>query len=220
MIDFQFPYWGPLLFQAKIDNDFVALLLKKGKSSQKKNNDARKQLAGVIDKEYNFDDWDDWFAPKFDDYINAYVEVLQDYMQGKANPFKNSGPPKNWFLDNLWINYQRALEYNPLHMHSGDLSFVIYLQVPKELKKEAADRAGEHNTSSPGSINFHHGLKMAFSITEFVKFPEVGDLFIFPAWLPHYVHAFKSKVERISVSGNITFTYNKIDMTSKASKFE
>ena len=88
-------------------------------------------------------------------------------------------------------------------MHSGDLSFVIYLQVPKELKKEAADRAGEHNTSSPGSINFHHGLKMAFSITEFVKFPEVGDLFIFPASLQHWVYPFSSDVERISVSGNV-----------------
>ena len=29
------------------------------------------------------------------------------------------------------------------------------------------------------------------------------DLFIFPAWLKHYVAPFKSDVERISVSGNI-----------------
>ena len=33
--------------------------------------------------------------------------------------------------------------------------------------------------------------------------PKTGDAFIFPAWLVHHVHAFKSDVERISVSGNI-----------------
>ena len=29
-------------------------------------------------------------------------------------------------------------------------------------------------------------------------------MWIFPSWLKHYVYPFKSKVERISVSGNIT----------------
>ena len=208
MIEFKFPYFGPLLFQSKIDKDFVTLLLKKGKGSQKESNDARKQLAGVIDNQYNFDDWDDWFAPKFDPYVNAYIDVLQDYMPGKANPFNKSGLPKSWYLDALWINYQRALEYNPIHMHSGDISFVIYLKIPKEIRKEGEVMGPTRNTSYPGTINFMYGHKMKFCLTEFVKLPEVGELFIFPAWLPHYVHAFKSDVERISVSGNITFKYD------------
>ena len=69
---------------------------------------------------------------------------------------------------------------------------------------------GVHNNAGPGTINFDYGVEMSFSINTFYKLPEVGDLFIFPAWLTHYVHAFKSDVERISVSGNIEFKYDNI----------
>ena len=53
------------------------------------------------------------------------------------------------------------------------------------------------------SINYH-----IFQPIRLIRFPEVRDLLIFPAWLTHYVHAFKSDVERISVSGNIKFKYD------------
>ena len=66
--------------------------------------------------------------------------------------------------------------------------------------------AGVHNNDGPGKIVFEHGVDMPFSIGQFNRLPEVGDIIIFPAWLTHYVHAFKSDVERISVSGNINFT--------------
>ena len=41
------------------------------------------------------------------------------------------------------------------------------------------------------------------AITYQSQFPEVGDMYIFPAWLKHYVSPFKSDCTRISVSGNI-----------------
>jgi hypothetical protein len=33
--------------------------------------------------------------------------------------------------------------------------------------------------------------------------PEENDMFIFPAWLKHWVAPYKSDVTRISVSGNV-----------------
>jgi hypothetical protein len=39
----------------------------------------------------------------------------------------------------------------------------------------------------------------------------VGDIYIFPAMLQHWVVPFKSKIERISVSGNLEIT-NKNDL--------
>ena len=105
----------------------------------------------------------------------------------------------------LWINYQQANEYNPPHNHGGDVSFVIYLQVPEEIVKENEEMQGVHRNVGPGMINFSHGEEMPFCINQSSKMPEVGDLFIFPAWLQHHVNAFKSDVERISVSGNLNF---------------
>ena len=34
-------------------------------------------------------------------------------------------------------------------------------------------------------------------------FPEEGDMYIFPAWLKHWVYPFKTDCTRISVSGNV-----------------
>ena len=67
---------------------------------------------------------------------------------------------------------------------------------------------GEHNNPGPGMIVFDYGVQVPFTITRFYKLPEVGDLYIFPAWLSHHVYAFNSDVERISMSGNIKFKYD------------
>ena len=40
-------------------------------------------------------------------------------------------------------------------------------------------------------------------VTYMAHFPEEGDMFIFPAWLKHWVSPYKSDVVRVSVSGNI-----------------
>ena len=185
--------------ETKVEQEFIDILLEKGNKSREKNLDNRKNLAGMIDNEYYYEDYEEWFVPKFTPYIDGYIEGL------RTNWIPKQKPIMEWCTNELWINYQKANEYNPPHNHSGDLSFVIYLQMPVELEKEVKETEDLHNNSGPGTINFTYGQKMPLSINLFNKFPEVGDIFIFPAWLIHYVHAFKSDVERISVSGNISF---------------
>ena len=198
MIQYITPYWGPLVFESQIDKEFVDLLLEKG---QETTLDARKKLAGMIDNEYYYENYYEWFIPKFEIYLNSYVDAAKDYANNTPMERISAG----WHLEKLWINYQKANEYNPPHDHTGDLSFVIYLQVPEEIVKENEETKHEHNNVGPGMINFWIGVDMPFSINRCSKMPSVGDIFIFPAWLPHYVNAFKVDVERISVSGNIRF---------------
>ena len=40
-------------------------------------------------------------------------------------------------------------------------------------------------------------------VTYMSYFPEELDMFIFPAWLKHWVSPFKSDCTRVSVSGNV-----------------
>ena len=196
-MDYKFPYWGPFLMDVEIEDETISLLLEKGKESQKKSNDARKNLAAVINKAYYYDTVE-WFYPLFSPYVNTYVEGVSHY----ARAFKKL--PTGWELYGLWINYQKANEYNPPHHHDGDLSFVIYLQVPEEIMKEN----DVHNNPGPGMIQFLLGPSMPLSVQSVGFMPKVGDIVIFPAWLPHYVNDFKSDVERISVSGNLNFMYH------------
>ena len=107
-------------------------------------------------------------------------------------------------LISSWVNYMTKFESNPLHTHDDDLSFVIFTEVPEILKQEVKDAVGN---TRPGAINFIHTLGMEkYNVNQHTFMPEVGDFFIFPASLHHYVNHFQSDGERISVSGNIKIT--------------
>ena len=108
-----------------------------------------------------------------------------------------------WHMNMAWINFQKKGEYNPPHNHPCDLSFVTFLQVPKEIGLEFESIPDIERGKGPGVLYLDYGEQLPFSVKSFGKLPEKGDLFIFPGWLMHHVHDFKADVERISVSGNI-----------------
>ena len=201
--ELKLPAWGPCLVKTRVEQELVDLLLEKGKESREKNLDYRYKLAGQIENEYYFEEVESWFVPKFSIYLDTYIKRANDHL---GNAFGGKKQPLKINLTSLWINYQQALEYNPPHNHDGDVSFVIYLQVPDEIKKENKEMQGVHNNLGPGVIHFDFpGVQLPFCGTTFSQLPEVGDLFMFPSWLTHHVSSFKTDVERISVSGNINF---------------
>ena len=113
--------WGPCVVKLKTTPEFQNLLLKEGEASSVAANDYQHRLAGIIQKEFKFRDYN-ILLPYVDEFLKMYTQVFEQWKNQK---------------------YQS-------------------------------------------------------------HFPEVGDLFIFPAWLKHYVAPFKADVERISVSGNIS----------------
>ena len=56
----------------------------------------------------------------------------------------------------------------------------------------------------PGGIAWFYGEGNRQCISAVNQLPKSGDLYIFPATLKHWVFPFRSKVERVSVSGNFT----------------
>ena len=91
-------------------------------------------------------------------------------------------------------------------MHSGDLSFVIYLNIPDGIYEENKNFVGK--SAGPGSISFRYGEFNNWAVHLKCFLPKKGDIFIFPAQLAHTVYPFKSAGHRISVSGN--FIYEQI----------
>ena len=223
-IQYQTARWGPLVLQTKIEDDFVDELLEKGLESRhsgKKQLDARRYLAGHIENEFLYENTIEWFDPKIEPYINGYIN-LADQWTG-VNSFKHlirdstvenivkGGHDQKiptdigWHMSMAWINFQKKGEYNPPHNHPCDLSFVAFLQVPKEIGLEFESIPEVEHGKGPGLLYFDYGEQLPFSVKTFGKYPEKGDLFLFPGWLMHHVHDFKSDVERISVSGNVMF---------------
>jgi len=206
--------WGPHITSTMVSSELTNLLIEKGKEVRKPEFDWSHELAGRLKEEYTYEeDWNEWFVPLFHEHIENYVNTLGP---GRSKHIVTNAKNFKWGLTRLWVNYQRAGEYNPPHNHSGDLSFVLYPDIPQEMIDEAEnmDQRGSNKTA-PGSIVFEYGERkfgdfLSFCNTSFSMVPKTGLCIIFPAYLSHHAYAFQSKgVERVSVSGNIKFYWEK-----------
>ena len=185
--------WGPCVIRFKITEKFKKLLLEEAREATK---DYRENLAGQLDKELGYSDESKNKAlPFVSQYLGIYDQMFQQF-RSKAYDKK-----PEYFMSSMWVNFQRQYEFNPPHDHDGCLSFVIYLSIPEKLKKEHAAYKGK--SAGPGGIQFIYGEGGRDCVTYMSHFPEEGDMFIFPAWLKHWVSPYKSDVVRVSVSGNI-----------------
>ena len=97
----------------------------------------------------------------------------------------------------------KAGDFNPIHVHGADYSFVLFVDIPKALQKEQKEFEG--TSAKPGTLMFEYTqqARPRYATTGMAIRPEPGDMYIFPALLQHWVAPFKSKVTRISVSGNL-----------------
>jgi len=202
--------FGPYLIKSTISDEIHKILLdtaykiRKNKKL-KKNNDYRKRLAGNLSEEYS--------------YANALSEnqfnIVKEELTWLASVFtkqskivtgkKLEREPKDIImLEPLWVNFMKQGEWNPAHAHTGEISCVMYLKVPKEIENEnlKSQTSSQSNTPSAGKIEWLYGETITYDNTGFIATPKEKDIYFFPARLKHMVYPFKSKTERISLSVN------------------
>ena len=200
-MNYNFYYWGPFLFKVQISYEEVQKILSYCKKDKKL--DFRQQLAGHINDEYLLNNED--ILPILLPYLEIYLKARHEHMNISFN-----GTIK---MDKAWVNYMKEGEFNPPHVHAGDLSCVLYLNITEDMIKNKENHVA--NSPAPGSVEFRYGENLKNNIYLQNFFPEVGDFYIFPSWLQHYVFPFKSKGERISLSANfyeINFETNLIKL--------
>jgi hypothetical protein len=191
VINYRYYHWGPLLYSAKVTPRRLTKVLNicnKAKDSYAHN------LAGHLKKQLELP------ALKI---LNVLKPYFKSYIQcGEKTKIVTKLPVMT--MERAWVNYMEAGDFNPPHNHDDILSFVVFLKVPAELKKENEEFKG--TSIGPGGIEFRINVVKKqghFSIDNHSFFPSEGEIFIFPAHLEHWVYPFKSKVTRISVSGNL-----------------
>ena len=163
-------------------------------------------LAGAIEKEYRLTD--------SVDIINEYLQTITPHHWEQwgeiGNKHKMYVLDKSFTHSDLWVNLQQKYEYNPLHLHQGELSFVIWVNIPYDLEDEKRLPSMRSQTS-PNLPSFKFRFPnfmgpggMGTHIIEVDKSYE-GKLILFPSYLLHEVSPFyTSDGYRISVSGNIS----------------
>ena len=194
-----FFHWGPFVSKHKFSMDLCDELKRRGDIRKQEKLYANKALAGHFKTEYYFKEEDvNWFIENTQDIFKDHFEMRNEY--GNVNE-----PDVKVKLWPFWINYMNAGDFNPVHTHTEDLSFVLFLDVPSELKIENMNERNNDKHGGPGALSFIHGDVTDWTLSSNTVFPEKGDMFIFPAKLRHMVYPFKSKVERVSVSGNLKY---------------
>ena len=157
-------------------------------------------LAGEIEHEYEI-------LPQFQ--TKHFIKNLSEQLEIESQHIKtNYNPTPTLILNNLWVNFQKKHEYNPMHSHSGVFSFVIWYQIPYLSEEESNHRNFKPNKdlNTHGQFHFIHNMKTdnIFPIPIPVDKTNQGLIAIFPSSLYHIVYPFYTSDEyRITVAGNI-----------------
>jgi len=170
--------------------------------------DYSQNLAGNISESLLLADPSDFVLKNFiGDYLKhpEVSPVLQNTANFKLQSFPSiATKPLKYSLDGFWVNFQKKYEFNPIHSHNGLFSFVIWMQIPYDLKDE-------HHLAFTSKANEKVASCFAFidstgntSVIPVDKSYE-GVMCLFPSTLKHMVYPFYTSDKfRISVSGNVT----------------
>ena len=210
--------FGPIIMETTISDKLHEILLTRADQLREgrhpnpeinvKTNDYRARLAGCLSEEYSYQgalttDEDEYVTNELCTLASAYTKSAID--AGKIQKSDHRAPNQLIMQKPVWVNYMKAGEWNPAHNHTGKISCVMYLKVPKELDEEnaTAEHTSKGNTPSAGKIEFQYcNTGMPFASGGYIRAPKDKQIFFFPARLSHMVYPFKSDVVRISVSVN------------------
>ena len=212
--------FGPPVYRCELDEKIVDMLIEEGQRTRDdKKLDHRDQLAGNMKQGtsilYPFNNGNNKIRNQADQAIVQKVfeffEILQsNYGEGWPNisnmMMGQSGGMGALRLQQLWINFQQAGDYNPLHDHTGLFSFVIFGDIDEDIFTEGVPVT---NANMAGQIVFHYGEKISqLQMNSFGLKPYKGLMLVFPAALEHMVGSYWKDFERISISGNYVLEQN------------
>ena len=172
---------------------------------------ANKQLLGKIEKEHSlFYSGTSNNKQVTHSLLSAYVldwflSVYKTYMKAIGIP------PIHMKLSSIWINEMKDNEYNPVHIHQGEiytgLSSVMCLKLPSHYGKEYSAEDSPTN----GKLNILGNSTGQFALTDFQPQLKEGSFYIFPYDMRHTVYPFNGTNEfRRTLAANCDVTYNEI----------
>ena len=151
------------------------------------------RLAGALDQQSSLSEWK-YECPGLEEYLLDRVNGIWDWVYTTCPWEFNKTKDITRFirLHNLWVNYQKKDQYNPVHVHSGVVSFVIFVDIPYGPEER-------NNFYSDGAFQLEKEVLPVDSSWN-------GTLLMFPSTTNHAVYPFRStEKERTTVSGNIAW---------------
>lgn len=164
-----------------------------------KKDSANNDLVGNLEKEFFLSESHAYLNDFLQPYLKAYQDKFNVLDLYKVNP-----DPKDFEMQRCWVNFQKKHEFNPVHKHSGILSFVLWLEIPYAMEDEY--NAISKKYSGYFEFLYNSNLHGFCSLSILADKEYQYKMLIFPSSTSHCVYPFHSSDGyRISVSGNFGY---------------
>tara|TARA_R100000030_G_scaffold6050_1_gene4111 strand:+ start:306 stop:962 length:657 start_codon:yes stop_codon:yes gene_type:complete len=210
-LNFNFVFLGQSVLKYQVPLDVFDIINHVYESNFQNLKPANRQLVGKIQNEHSlFYDGEDqskmqrhnllpqnviqWFMEKYDHYL-------------KWNKIKNY----NMHLNSIWVNQMKAHEYNPVHVHQGNLytglSSVMILKLPESY---GVEYSSEHQPQN-GRLQILGSSNGQFTNVDYQPNTVERDFYIFPYDMRHCVYPFNGPGYRRTLAANCDVSYNPIE---------
>jgi hypothetical protein len=203
-------FLGQSILKYQVPFDIYVTINQIYESKFKELKPANQQLVGKIQNEHSlFYDGDDQVKMQTHNLLPLTIlkwfeECYRHYLDfNKIKPYKIH-------LNSIWVNEMKEHEYNPVHVHQGNLSTglssVMILKLPESFGVEYSSSEQPQN----GRLQILGSTSGQFAKIDYQ--PEVAsrDFYIFPYDMRHCVYPFNGQGLRRTLAANCDVDYNPI----------
>jgi hypothetical protein len=208
---FNFTFLGQSVLRYETPLDIFTAINQVYEQNFNRLDSANKQLVGKIKDEHSlFYNGDDESKIKRHDHLSLnvkqwFMEMFKHYLE--FNHIKDY----KMHLNSIWVNEMKAHEYNPIHIHQGNLftglSSVMVLKLPNTYGVEYSAEQAPQN----GRLQILGSSNGQFAKLDFQPPMNLRDFYVFPYDMRHCVYPFNGTNEtRRTLAANCDVLYNPV----------
>jgi hypothetical protein len=207
---FNFTYLGQPILKYEVPFDVYKIINHIYECNFKKLYPANKQLIGKIKNEHSL-----FYDGNSEKSIKRHNLLPLDITKWFESCYKhflswNKTVDYKIHLNSIWVNEMKEHEYNPVHVHQGNLftglSSVMILKLPESYGEEYS----AHDTPQNGKLQLLGGCNGQFATVDYQPVLKERDFFIFPYDMRHTVYPFNGPGYRRTLAANCDVDYDPI----------
>jgi len=210
-MNFNFIFLGQSILRYEVPLDIFTSINQTYEEKFNQLNPANGQLIGKIKDEHSlFYDGDDESKMK---RHNLFPKNVLDWFRTAFHHYLDFNKIIDYktHINSIWINEMKANEYNPVHIHQGNiftgLSSVMVLKLPNTYGVEYS----ASDTPQNGRLQILGASSGQFAKVDYQPPMKLRDFYIFPYDMRHCVYPFNSTNEtRRTLAANCDVLFNPI----------
>ena len=211
-MNFNFTFLGQCIMRYETPLDIFSIINKIYEEKFNTLDPANKQLVGKIKDEHSL-----FYSGIDESKMNRHNHLPLNVLEWFMSMYKHYlefNHIKDYKMDirSIWVNEMRAHEYNPVHVHRGDLftglSSVMILKLPNTYGVEYSASDAPQN----GKLQILGAANGQFAKIDYEPPMKLRDFYVFPYDMRHCVYPFNGTNEtRRTLAANCDVLYNPIE---------